>query len=108
VFELGYRFYTQSAADFYSDLFERPDQQNFLARDKELSTFSSHMLSLGATYELSLEWKFLQRSTLSFYYDRMMFQYDDFRDLTSSASVGTEPLYGFDANVFRVFFSGWF
>lgn len=108
VFELGYRFYTQTAADFYSDLFERPDQQNFLARDKELSTFSSHMLSLGATYELSLEWKFLQRSTLSFYYDRMMFQYDDFRDLTSDAPVGTEPLYGFDANVFRVFFSGWF
>jgi hypothetical protein len=108
VFELGYRFYTQSAADFYSDLFERPDQQNFLARDKELSTFSSHMLSLGATYELSLEWKFLQRSTLSFFYDRMMFEYDDFRDLTSSAPVGTEPLYGFDANVFRVFFSGWF
>jgi hypothetical protein len=108
VFELGYRFYTQTAADFYSDLFERPDQQNFMARDKELSTFSSHMLSLGATYELSLEWKFLQRSTLSFYYDRMMFQYDDFRDLTSSAAAGTEPLYGFDANVFRVFFSGWF
>jgi hypothetical protein len=108
VFELGYRFYTQTAADFYSDLFERPDQQNFMARDKELSTFSTHMLSLGATYELSLEWKFLQRSTLSFYYDRMMFQYDDFRDLTSSAAAGTEPLYGFDANVFRVFFSGWF
>jgi hypothetical protein len=21
---------------------------------------------------------------------------------------GTEPLYGFDANVFRLFFSGWF
>jgi hypothetical protein len=108
VFEVGYRFYTQTAAEFYSDLFERPDQQNFLARDKELSTFSSHMLSLGATYELSLEWKFLQRSSLSFYYDRMMFNYDDFRDLTSGAAVGTEPLYGFDANVFRVFFSGWF
>ena len=66
------------------------------------------MISVGATYELSLEWKFLKRSTLSFFYDRMMFQYDDFRDLTAGGTPGTEPLYEFDANVFRFFFSGWF
>ena len=66
------------------------------------------MLSVGATYELSLEWKFLQRSTLSFFYDRMRFQYDDFRDITSGGAPGTESLYEFDANVFRFFFSGWF
>jgi len=52
VVEAGYRWYDQAAADFYSDLFPRADFQNFLARDKELSTFTSHMLSLGATYEL--------------------------------------------------------
>ena len=44
VFEASYRFYTQEHADFYSDLFERRDQQNFLARDKELSTFNSQSL----------------------------------------------------------------
>jgi hypothetical protein len=66
------------------------------------------MISLGATYELSLDWKFLQRSTLSFYFDRMMFQYDDFRDVMQAGAPGTEPLYEFDANVFRIFFSGWF
>ena len=39
------------------DLFPRENAQNFLARDKELSTFTSHMLSLGATYELpALGW----------------------------------------------------
>src|SRR5512145_2515890 len=38
-FDIGYRFYSQNNADFYRDLFDRPDQQNFLARDKELSTF---------------------------------------------------------------------
>ena len=108
IFELGLRFYTQGNADFYSDLFPRVDAQNFLARDKELSSFSNQMISLGATYELSLGWKFLQRSTLSFFYDRMQFQYDDFRDLTSAGAPGAEELYGFDANVFRFFFSGWF
>jgi hypothetical protein len=108
IFELGLRFYTQGNAEFYSDLFPGVDAQNFLARDKELSSFSNQMISLGTTYELSLGWKFLQRSTLSFYFDRMMFQYDDFRDLTSTGAPGAEELYGFDANVFRFFFSGWF
>ena len=88
IFELGLRFYTQDAANFYSDLFPYADAQNFLARDKELSTFSNQMLSLGATYELSLDWKFLKRSTLSFFYDRMQFQYDDFRDLTTAGAPG--------------------
>jgi hypothetical protein len=109
VLEGGYRWYDQSAADFYSDLFPREDYQNFLARDKELSTFTSHMLSLGATYELpSFGWKFLQRSTVNLFYDRIRFEYDDFRDVRAGGTPGTEPLYGFDANVFRLFVSGWF
>ncbi len=109
IFEAGYRWYDQSAADFYSDLFPRADAQNFLARDKELSTFTSHMLSVGATYELPpLGWKFIQRSTVNLFYDRFRFEYDDFRDITAGGTPGTEPLYGFDANVIRFFVSGWF
>lgn len=109
IFEVGYRWYDQSAADFYSDLFPREDAQNFLARDKELSTFTSHMLSLGATYELPpLGWKFLRRSTVNLFYERFRFQYDDFRDITAGGQAGTEPLYGFDADVIRVYVSGWF
>ena len=109
VLEGGLRWYDQSAADFYSDLFPRQDAQNFLARDKELSTFTSQMLSVGATYELpSLGWQFLQRSTVNFFYDRIRYEYDDFRDVTAGGAPGTEPMYGFDANVFRLFFSGWF
>jgi hypothetical protein len=107
--EGGYRWYDQSAADFYSDLFPREDFQNFLARDKELSTFTSHMLSLGATYELpSFGWSFLQRSTVNLFYDRIRYDYEDFRDVSAGGTPGTEPLYGFDANVFRLFVSGWF
>jgi hypothetical protein len=109
IFEAGYRWYDQSAADFYSDLFPRADAQNFLARDKELSTFTSQMFSLGATYELpSLGWERIRRSTVNLFYDRINYQYDDFRDITTGGAPGTEELYGFDADVFRLFISGWF
>ena len=109
VLEGGYRWYDQSAADFYSDLFPREDFQNFLARDKELSTFTSQMLSIGATYELPTGgWKFLRRSTVNLFYDRIRYEYDDFRDVRSGGAPGTEALYSFDADVFRLFVSGWF
>ena len=109
IFELGYRWYDQSAADFYSDLFPRENAQNFLARDKELSTFTSHMFSVGATYELpSFGWERIQRSTVNLFYDRMLFDYDDFRDILAGGAPGTEALYSFEADVFRIFWSGWF
>jgi hypothetical protein len=109
IFEIGYRWYDQSAADFYADLFPRVDAQNFLARDKELSTFTSQMLSLGATYQLPpLGWKFIERSTVNLFYDRAHYDYSDFRDVRKGGVPGTEPLYQYDANVFRLFVSGWF
>jgi hypothetical protein len=109
VLEGGYRWYDQSSADFYSDLFPRRDAQNFLARDKELSTFTSHMLSVGATYEFGASrWSFVKRSTVNLFYDRIRFDYDDFRDILEGGPPGAEPLYGFDANVYRVFVSAWF
>ena len=49
--DLGYRFYTQSSAEFYSDLFPYENAQNFLARDKELSSFDSHTLRVGVSYD---------------------------------------------------------
>jgi hypothetical protein len=109
IFEAGVRWYDQSAATFYSDLFPRQNAQNFLARDKELSTFTSLMLSAGATYELPpLGVSFIERLTVNFYYDRIHYSYDDFRDVTQGGVPGTEPLYSFDADVFRLFVSGWF
>jgi len=117
-FDVGYRFYSQNNADFYSDLFERRDEQNFLARDKELSTFKSQALSLGATYEFVPNgWRFIKKGTLNFYYDRIQFDYDDFRDARYSMlpaadpnfrPAGSEPLYSFGANVFQLFVSVWF
>jgi hypothetical protein len=118
IFDIGYRYYAQNNADFYRDLFDRPNQQNFLARDKELSTFKSQALSIGASYEFTPNgWGFIKKGTLNFYYDRIQFDYDDFRDARYSLlpstdpnfrAAGTEPLYSFGANVYQLFVSVWF
>ena len=123
-FELGYthpiesgwtiegslRFYSQDKADFFSDLFPSSQYQNFIARDKELSTFSSQTIRLGASYDIVRGgWRFVERGTLNVVYDHLMFDYEDFRDLRGVGAVaGTEPLYSFDANVIQVFVSFWF
>jgi hypothetical protein len=110
VFDAHYRWYTQDAADFYADLFPREDFQNFLARDKELATMTSHTIGVGASYELELPaLEFLQKSTVNFRFDYILFEYDDFRDLrVTGVPAGSEPLYDFNANVIQLFFSGWF
>ncbi|MEM9058098.1 MAG: DUF3570 domain-containing protein, partial [Pseudomonadota bacterium] len=47
------RLYSQNAADFYNDLFPRESAQNFLARDKELSTFESQAFGVGVRYDFA-------------------------------------------------------
>jgi hypothetical protein len=109
----SYRYYTQGKADFYSDLFPRADFQNFLARDKEFSTYSNHTVSLGASYAFPtsmLPW--LKKGTVNLNYARMMFDYQDFRDLRGfppgSVRPGTEPIYELDADIIQFFVSFWF
>ena len=107
--DFSYRYYTQTQADFYSDLFPRAEAFNFRARDKELSAFSSQALHVGATYDIARGgWKFIEKGTVNLYLDHMMFQYDNFRDLTQPAAPGEEPLYHFDANVLQFFVSFWY
>ena len=104
--DVSYRYYTQDAADFYGDLFPRQQAQNFLARDKELSTFSSHTFGMGLTYEFGMKMlPFFKKGEINLKADYMLFQYDDFRDVTSGAPVGEEPLYDFHSTVLRLFFS---
>ncbi len=108
-FELFYRYYTQSEADFYSDLFPRENHQNFLARDKELSEFNDHSLGAGVSYKVLREgWGIIDRATINASYRRIWFQYEDFRDLTVGGAVGEEPVYDFSADVFQLYFSAWF
>ncbi len=106
--DLKYRYYTQGAANFFSDLFERRDAQNFLARDKELSTFDSHTLGAALAYERELpKGGFITRVGVNVGVDWMRFVYADFRDVTAGGAPGEEPRYAFNAYVFRIFASVW-
>lgn len=123
-FELGYthpldsgwiiegrvRSYSQNSAEFYADLFPFAQAQNFLARDKELSTFTSTTFRVGLSREIvGSGWKFIDRGSLNFSYDRIVFDYEDFRDLrVTGVAPGEEPFFSFQADVLQVFVSFWF
>ncbi len=109
-FEIKYRAYSQSQAEFFNDLFPYEDAQNFLARDKEMSAYSDTTFGLGVTYELKQTFfSWIDKSTLNFYWDYMSFDYENFRantpENTAEYGVGNEPFYQFDANVLRLFLS---
>jgi hypothetical protein len=110
LFDLHLRSYTQTGADFYSDLFNSQDEFNFQGRDKEISPFDSLQLGFGVSYEFMKNgWGPLDKGTFNIHYNYMMFDYKDYRNvLEPSTPPGTEPLYSFTANVFRVFASFWF
>lgn len=107
--DLSYRYYSQNAADFYSDLFEFADAQNFLGRDKEISTFSNHSFRMELGYDFAVDrWSFLERGTANLSYSRIFFRYDDFRNALAGGGAGNEPLYKFDADIVQLYLSFWF
>lgn len=107
--ELRYRQYAQSDADFYSDLFPFQDAQNFLARDKELSTFDSTMVGLGLGVEfLKDRFAWLDRLSFNVHVDWYDYEYENFRDIRVNAPPGSEPLYEFDATVSRIWLTAWY
>ncbi len=108
--DFRYRYYTQSAADFYSDLFPRAQAQNFLARDKEMSSYTDQTFGFGVSYQISPKnWGYIDKGSLSLKYDYILFDYDNFRDITRSGSpAGEEPLYDFSASVMQLFVSLWY
>ena len=126
IFEIKARTYSQGKADFYQDVFsdEDPlasnlDEAEFRARDKELSNFDSINLGFGVTYDLQKAWRFVNKQTLSFYFDTMQFSYEDFRDARQSDirfsngeaprfAPGEEPSYTLNANVLRIFYTAYY
>ena len=108
IFDARFRLHDQTEAEFYSDLFPFQDAQNYLARDKELSDFTSTTIGIGASYDFGRSWSVIDRGSLNIELDWIRFDYDNFRDLTESGAVGDEPLYSFDARVTRIFASFWF
>ena len=109
IFDLNYRFYTQSDAEFYADLFSRPDEQNFQGRDKELSKFKDHSLGFGISYYfLDKGISFIDKASLNVRYSHIWFAYDNFSDTTKGTSPADEPDYEFEADVVQLFFSLWY
>ncbi len=109
VFELKYRAYDQTAADFFSDLFPYRSATTFRARDKEMSEFSNTSLGLGISYEIKQDFlQLFDKTSINLYWDYKQFDYANFREVhagTESAGIGNEPFYSFDANIVRLFFS---
>ena len=111
IIDLKYRYYEQNAADFYSDLFIAPsqDDKDFRARDKELSEFNSNTFSLYLSYERPISYRFMDRVALSLQWDRIYFDYDNFSDLRDTGALpGEEELYELDADVIKVFLTLWY
>ncbi|MGM8228878.1 DUF3570 domain-containing protein [Cellvibrio sp. ARAG 10.3] len=112
LFELKYRAYEQTEADFYSDLFPYADYQNFMGRDKELSPLTTTTFGLGVTYQLPTGFvPWFDKSTVNLYWDRIQFDYEDFRRVVpreEGVLFGQEPLYNFDADVIRLYWSFWY
>jgi hypothetical protein len=109
------RYYRQGAASFYSDLFPYANYSNYMARDRELAAFHSITLGAEASYAFSiprLSW--IQKSTATLSFDRMMINYLDYRDALYSKydpgviKAGGEPLYSLDASIFQAYVSLWF
>lgn len=109
IVDIFYRFYTQTHADFYSDLFPRQDAQNFLARDKELSEFRNRSFGGGISYAfLSKGWRFIDKASINLKYRKLLFNYEDFREINNLDLPGEEPRFSFNADVFELFISAWF
>ncbi|MEE8464573.1 MAG: DUF3570 domain-containing protein [Gammaproteobacteria bacterium] len=99
-FGLGGRFYTQTAANFYSDNFAQ--EFRYMARDKELSDFTSASIGGRISYELFRDRGRLAKGKVTLIFDRIHFDYDNFSDIRSG------ELYEFNANVIQILFSAWY
>ncbi|MFT6906950.1 MAG: hypothetical protein ACJAS1_003623 [Oleiphilaceae bacterium] len=102
-----YRYYSQTQADFYKDLFPFQNAETYMGRDKELSSFSDFTLGGGITYEFGQGViPHIDKMKFTALVDYMKFTYDNFRDVTKpSVTPGDEPLYGYDAWVTRLAFT---
>jgi len=109
LFDASTRYYQQKGADFYADLFTRPDQQNFMARDKELSDFKDYSIGLGVSYTLLKQgWGYLDKATLNVRYNHIWFRYDNFSDVRGGQIPLQAPPYNFDADLIQLFGSFWY
>jgi len=107
-FDGSLRYYRQSSAEFYYDALLVDGQYTYQARDKELASMESQSLAGKVSYEVPYHWwSAIDRTLVSLHYDHIRYDYNNFRDLraTTNSNWGNEPLYGFSANVWRLYLS---
>ena len=110
-FKAKFRYHDQTGAHFFSDIFPRSEATNFRGRDKELSPLTSSTFRLAASYEIvggAKSWGFIKKASINASIDFLHIDYDEFRDLSTGAAYGAEPLYTLEANIFQLFFSVWY
>ena len=80
------RYYRQTAADFYCDLFPRRQFAELpRARQGALHLQRYHRSACGASYEFTIpRVRWIQKSTVNARSDHMIINYDDFRDATAT------------------------
>ena len=121
IFEGRVRYYTQTAADFYMDIFPRADFSNFMARDKELATYNA--ITAGAGRHLRIQDRALPlahqgpgQSPLRPHDDqlrrlpRRALQPRKFRHVARRSRCRPAPsrCTSCDANIYQLFFSAFF
>jgi hypothetical protein len=113
IFEGRARYYKQSAASFYRDLFLFNPQQNFEARDQNLAALDNTTIGGKVTYAFLPDgWRIFKRGTVTLDVSRIRFNYLDFRDIKDfglpAYKPGSEPLYQFSAMVYQAYLSIYF
>ena len=106
-----YRYHDQTGASFFSDLFPRSEATNFRGRDKEISPLTSHTFKIAASYEFiggAEGWGPFKKGTLNASFSTLEVDYHEFRDLSTGALLGAEPLYTLGADVVQIFVSFWY
>jgi len=108
--DVTYRYYRQNSASFYSDLFQFANQQNYMARDRELAAQRNSTFGVALSYDFvkSKHW-FVKKASASLHYDYIMYRYLDFRDASQRQyPAGLEPLYHTNASAIQTFISVWY
>ncbi len=109
IFDIHARYYKQTEANFYNDLFTTANEFRYMTRDKQLSAFHSMAAGVGISYEVPVKFNWVDKTSVNLYWDHLKFDYENYRDATvKNVTPGTEPLYSFDADVIRFFVSVWY
>jgi len=114
IFDATFRYYTQTAASFYSNAFAYAGEYNFVSRNRELSDYDSFSGGVGASYQFAIpKVPWIQRSTFNLRYTHLVVNYKDFQDLTevgvvSGVTIANAPLYKLDVNMYQAFISLYF